>query len=285
MMTLMDVISRKTPPAPWQEGDNIPWNDPEFSRRMLGEHLSQSHDLASRRFARIDEHVAWIWETVLQREPTRVLDLTCGPGLYTSRLARCGCQCTGIDYGPASIEYAASEAEREALACTYVLGDVRQTEFGDGFGLVMMLFGQFNVFRREEARELVAKAAAALQPQGALLLEPQRFQTVKANDTKRPSWHSHGESALFSDRPHLVLTESFWNEQSRTATERFHIIDAETGRVARHALSTEAYRDQEYHQILTEAGFRHVEIFPSLIGDEDGDDPWNLGIVARKAKT
>ena len=27
-------------PEPWDEGDNIPWNEPGFSRRMLREHLT-----------------------------------------------------------------------------------------------------------------------------------------------------------------------------------------------------------------------------------------------------
>ena len=282
MMTLMDVISRKTPPAPWQEGDNIPWNDPAFSRRMLAEHLSQSHDLASRRLAKIDAHVAWIWETVLQCRPTRVLDLTCGPGLYTSRLAKFGCECVGIDYGPAAIEYAESEAKRDGLACTYILEDVRAAEFGQGFGLAMMLFGQFNVFRRADAREMLAKALAALDPGGVVLLEPQRYQTVKATGDKGPSWQAYEGPALFSDRPHLLLTESFWHEPSHTATERFYVIDAETSHITRHALSTEAYRDEEYTEILTEAGFRDVEHFPSLTGAKDKDDPWNLAISARR---
>lgn len=30
--------------------------------------------------------------------PTRILDLGCGPGLYTSRLARLGHCCVGIDF-------------------------------------------------------------------------------------------------------------------------------------------------------------------------------------------
>ena len=52
-MNLLDLIHRASPPAPWAEGDKIPWNDPDFSRRMLREHLSQAHDAASRR---IDHH-------------------------------------------------------------------------------------------------------------------------------------------------------------------------------------------------------------------------------------
>ena len=48
-MKLSDITSRTSAPVPWSEGDNIPWDDPDFSERMLKEHLSQEHDLASRR--------------------------------------------------------------------------------------------------------------------------------------------------------------------------------------------------------------------------------------------
>ena len=121
MMTLMDMIERKAPPVPWEEGDNIPWDDPEFSKRMLKEHLAQSHHLASRKREKIEQHVAWIRETVLEQRPVRVLELACGPGLYTSRLAKLGCECAGIDFAPAAVEYATEAAEREGLACTYLL--------------------------------------------------------------------------------------------------------------------------------------------------------------------
>ncbi len=53
MKTLSTIISRTSNPTPWSEGDNIPWNDPEFSERMLLEHLTQEHDLASRRLKRL----------------------------------------------------------------------------------------------------------------------------------------------------------------------------------------------------------------------------------------
>ncbi len=48
MKTILDNVDREPNPAPWFEGDNISWDDPDFSERMLAEHLSQEHDLASR---------------------------------------------------------------------------------------------------------------------------------------------------------------------------------------------------------------------------------------------
>ena len=98
-MNLLDVVSRNLNPEPWVEGEKIPWHDPAFSSRMLQEHLTQAHDLASRKSDAIEAHVGWIHQTLLGGKPTNILDLGCGPGLYTSRLARLGHTCRGIDYG------------------------------------------------------------------------------------------------------------------------------------------------------------------------------------------
>lgn len=66
-----------------QRAHKIPWNDPAFSARMLAEHLSQAHELASRRTETIARQVAWIHDALLGGRPSRVLDLGCGPGLYS----------------------------------------------------------------------------------------------------------------------------------------------------------------------------------------------------------
>ncbi|MCH8869835.1 MAG: class I SAM-dependent methyltransferase, partial [Chloroflexi bacterium] len=119
------LVGRDGAPKPWSEGDNIPWNDPPFSGRMLKEHLRQDHDLASRALDKVDAHVAWIHETLLRNRPAKVLDLGCGPGFYANRLAGLGHQCVGIDYSPASIPFGQSEAANQGLSVSYLLQDIR----------------------------------------------------------------------------------------------------------------------------------------------------------------
>jgi len=282
MVDLLELVARQAVPEPWAEGEKIPWNDPDFSRRMLAEHLSQAHDMASRRFAVIDRHVAWIHGVLLQARPARILDLGCGPGLYTSRLARLGHECAGIDFSPASIAYAREQARTEGLRCTYVQHDIRTAEYGSGYDLVMFLFGELNVFRPAEAQAIVRRACQALGEGGLLLLEVHTFTCVCDIGRQPRSWYS-APSGLFSERPHLVLTESFWDDLRAVATERHFVVDAVTGDVARHAASVQAYTNEQYRSLLADGGLAGVSFYPSLTGGPDEAQGGLLVVVGSRS--
>jgi SAM-dependent methyltransferase len=275
MLSITDIIDRPLPPMPWEEGDNIPWDEPAFSERMLAEHLSQDHDLASRRSAAIDTHVVRLLDSIAP-PPGRVLDLACGPGLYLSRLADAGYSGVGIDFSPAAITYARTWAEVADHDLQYRLEDLRTADFGGGYGAALLLFGQFNVFRRDQARSILARIHAALEPGGVVVLEPQTREAVERSGRVSASWAGHA-TGLFATSPHLLLTEAFWDDAAATATRRFYVVDAATGSVARHALSAVAYTEEELTALLVEAGFAQVEHRPSLSGERADD---GLSVVA-----
>jgi len=264
-MNLLDLIQRDQNLLPWAEGEKIPWNDPDFSKRMLKEHLTQQHDAASRRTPKIKKHVDWIDKTLLADGPSRILDLGCGPGLYAARLAARGHTISGIDFSPASIDYAAKHAPEN---CSYTLGDVRTTDFGSGYDLVMFIYGEFNVFKPTDARLILQKVYAALKPGGQIVLEIHTMDVVEQMGNQPSTWYS-AETGLFSDRPHLCLMETFFDAEQTIATERFLIIDAATGQVTRYAASTQAYDEEQIESMLREACFEDVHFFPSLTGKVD----------------
>lgn len=286
-MNLTDIVQRTPIPTAWSEGDNIPWNEPVFSARMLKEHLSQEHDAASRRTQTIDLHVDWIHTALLGAHPSRVLDLGCGPGLYSSRLARLGHTCLGIDFSPASIAYAREQAAQAGLQerCTYVHEDIRRADFGSGHDLAMLIFGEFNVFSREHAALILRKAWQALKPGGLLLLEPHTFEIIKKNGTAPADWFS-SPGGLFSERAHIALVEQFWDEPTATSTTRYFIIDTASGEVTRYASSFQAYTEEQYRAALEQNGFSDVTFYPCLApGRVDAQAPMIsglLGLAGRK---
>lgn len=246
-----DIVNRTRSIDHWQK---IPWDDPDFSRRMLNEHLSQAHDAASRRASIIDQQVAWIEANLLQGRPSSVLDLGCGPGLYTARLAALGHSCTGIDFSTASIAYARDHSDG-----TYLEGSLLEVAYGSGYDLVMLLFGELNAFAPEDAALIVAKAYDALKPGGILLLEPHTFDGVVAIGREPASWHS-SQSGLFSDQPYLCLSESWLQE--RDAISRYYVIDAASGEATTYLAMHHAYSEQDYRDLLRR--FHDMTFYPSL---------------------
>lgn len=274
-MQLKTLINREPIPRPWSEGDNIPWDNPAFSKRMLKEHLDQDHDAASRLYETIEKHINWIHTLI--GHPTKILDLGCGPGFYTSRLARRGHICVGIDYSPASIAYAKEYAAKENLQCTYIQEDIRTADYGSGYGLAMLLYGEFNVFRPEDAKKILKKVYKALNDNGLLLIEPHTYDAINQKGEKGPSWYT-AKNGLFSDEPYICLEEHFWDSATKTATIRYFIVNT-SGNVMPYAHSFQAYTNEQYKVLLAECGFDTVEIFPS-IGDESQKDVF--GLVAQK---
>jgi hypothetical protein len=147
---------------------------------------------------------------------------------------------------------------------------VRQAEFGSGFDLAMMIFGEFNVFKPSDASHLLDKARQALKPGGRLLLEVHGLQVVRRLGAQGSEW-SAVPGGLFSPRPHLLLEQGFWDEVHQAATRRFLVIDAETGEVNRYAASYQGYSNAEYMRLLAAHGFTAVRLLPGMGNQTDPD--------------
>ena len=280
-MKLIELIYRKPVPDPWSEGDNIPWNDPEFSERMLKEHLSQDHNAASRKKDKIKQHVQWIHDFVLKFKPVKILDLGCGPGLYSNRLAKLGHQCFGIDYSPASTSYAQHTAKTENLECHFLEADIREADFGEAFDVVMLIFGELNIFKPCDVKLILNKAWKSLNPGGIIILEPLTYECVHDWGNRTSSWYT-SESGLFHPSDHIVMEEFFWEPEKKIATNRYYIVDPAIDEVVMHAQSIQAYTKKDYKTLLENCSYSNIRFYPSLKGDVDPEQKDLLTILSNK---
>ncbi|MBW7984885.1 class I SAM-dependent methyltransferase [Enterobacillus tribolii] len=259
-MTLSDLIKRAIPATPWQSGEKIPWNDESFSVRMLENHLSQEHDWASRRFRVIEQQIHQITAR-LGSDRRRVLDLGCGPGFYLQRLAAKGYRCTGVDFSPASIRYAKEQAAKDGFNIDYVLSDIRTYHSTERFDFIMLTFGEFNVFSRDDIERLLPQVASMLNPGGMLLTEVHTWDEVCRQGMQESSWQTL-ESGLFSAAPHLLLQENFWDGEQQIATSSYWVIE-EGDKVSRYDSSMQAYTQDGYRKLFASCGFAPVGTQPS----------------------
>ena len=248
---------------------------------MLKEHLSQAHDMASRRCGVVDRQVEWIHNHVLSGRPSRIVDLACGPGLYAQRLAALGHEYTGIDYSPASIAYARETAKEKGLIIDYQQEDIRTAGLPQGRDLVLLLSGEINVFSPSDARQIITKAAKSLGDTGKMILEVHAAGVIERAGREPRTWNS-AKSGLWSELPYICLQENFWYPDGKTAVTRYFVTDASTGETTLHSATYQDYADDEYDSLLIDSGFRSVTRYPSLAGTADESQKDFLVLVAGK---
>lgn len=260
---LWKIYHRPDLSTPLTEAKNLPWDDPYFSERMLREHLDESHGAATRIAAERAAQLDWLWTKLDLSAGMRVLDVTCGPGLYAIELARRGCTITGVDFSPAAVAYAQDLARSEGLAarCAFVEQDVRQMDLaGVEFDAALFLYGQLAVFTKAEAQALLDHLAQTLRPGGKLCLELLNQDRV---DKTRSEWWFTDDAGLWGDRPFLHLGERVWYDEEEVSLERFYIVHLETGQLTEISLSDQTYSVETMTRMLHQAGFAAVDIYPA----------------------
>jgi SAM-dependent methyltransferase len=259
---LRRIYDRPQPPVPWRDGANLPWDDPAFSERMLAQHLDQGHGAASRPRREIRAQVQQMTAWLGLKPGDRLLDVTCGPGLYAAEFARRGVSVTGVDFGPAAIAHARTLCAD--LPCRFVQADVRDMDFsGHDFDAAIYLYGQFTVLHPAESADILRRIHAALRPGAKLLLEILDYDRFDRRDS---NWWYTDRGGLWGDFPYLHLGERAWDAEQGAAVERFHILNLDTGELQVYGLADQAYTAAQMTQMLDEAGFRPVEAHPAWDG-------------------
>lgn len=281
---LWRIYRRAERPSPWAYGGNLPWDDPDFSARMLREHLDESHGAASRQPSERAQQIDWLWQKLGLQPGAALLDITCGPGLYAVEFAKRGVSVTGVDFGPAAIAYARDQAQQAQVTdrATFVQQDVRGATFGAAqYDAALLIYGQLAVMQRAEAQAVLTQAAAALRPGGALcveLLNPTRV------DKKDSRWWYTDDAGLWGDAPYLHLGERFWIDEAQMSVERFYILHLETGKLDVVELCDQVYTPQEMVGMMQTAGFTAVDVYPAWDTLEMYDaDEW-IVYVAHKPR-
>lgn len=280
---LWRIYRRPERPVPWTFGGNLPWDDPAFSKRMLREHLDDSHGAASRQAAERELQIEWLWSKLSLQPGAHVLDVTCGPGLYAVALAERGCRVTGVDFSPASIDYARHLAADRDVSdlCRFVEMDVRQMAFEENrFDAALFLYGQLSVFEKAETTALLKKIAASLKPGGKLAVELLDQDRV---DKKESNWWFTDDKGLWGDGPFLHLGQRFWLDEEEIVVERFYTLHLENGDLDEIVLCDQSYSTACMVDLMNAAGFSKVDVLPAWDGLGLYDGPEWILYLAQKS--
>ena len=237
------------------------WWESWFGEEYL--ELYPHRDLASAR-----REVAFALER-LGAHPMPILDLACGAGRHSLRLAEKGIVPVGLDYSAPLLELARARAQ----TLPFVRGDMRALPFGDGaFRSVVNFFTSFGYFLRETDNMAVVKEIErVLAPGGRFLCDTFGRDHVVSRLVPE-------ESRSTAEREYRI--RRWWNEETRRVEKEIEVRRGGSTMTFRE--SVRAYTAEELCRMFRQAGLTVEETWGDFQGGPPGSDAPRLIVLARK---
>ena len=264
-MKIAELVSTAQKPEIYTPGTALMWVDEYISTQLLEIHLSQDIELASRKASTISSTVEWILNKVTG-EKLNILDLGCGPGLYSEKLAETGHIVTGMDFSSNSIQYAKESANRKKLDITYIQQDYLELTEENKYDLILLIFTDFGVLPPDQRELLLRNINRALKPGGTFIFDVLN-DNYEANIGGSKNWEL-SEKGFWREIPYMALSESFYYDKQKVILNQHIVIDQERG--------TEVYRfwmhtfsSADLNAIILPVGFKTAEYVDGIIPDSE----------------
>jgi len=241
-------------PELYEPGTSVMWTDSHISEQLLDVHLNQQTDLASRRKSTIESTVNWILNQTAGSQMA-VLDLGCGPGLYSEILARKGHIVTGLDFSQNSISYAENQAEKKNLEINYVCKNYLELDYQKQFDLVILIFTDLGVLLPEDRNILLSTIHKSLKPDGIFIfdvLNDKKFE----KKTSPKNWEA-ADSGFWKAEPYLALSESFSYPEQKVILSQ-HIIIDERSQIDVYRFWTHYFSNEQLKNLLYANNFTNI---------------------------
>lgn len=267
-----NLISLLKKPALYERTVEKFWNDPHISKGMLEAHLNPNSDAASRKHEFIDKSVQWISSLVPQG--AQLLDIGCGPGLYTKRFSELGLDVTGVDFSDRSINYAMSHDTKT----NYVLMDYLQLDYNEQFDIITLIWCDYGALIPEERYNLLHRVYRALKPGGLFLLD---VFSMKHNEGRQEntSWEIHEDGGFWSPTSHICLNAEY--KYGDNVTNNRYVIIEDNDIHTYNIWNTNFDKDSLLEE-MNPVGFKCVGFYSDVAGKEYDDRSKTMCVVLTK---
>ncbi len=268
-MKFNNIITKAAKPKLYEKGTVVMWTDEHISKQLLQVHLNTELDLASRKKETIIKTCNWILEKNPKKK-LKILDLGCGPGLYTELLAEKGHEVTGVDFSKSSIEYAQTKAEKKRLNIKYIQSNYLDLEMeASTFDLVILIFTDLGVLVPAERERMIRFVHKTLKPGGAFIFDVLSDKNLEQKVTPK-NWEV-AESGFWKPEPYLALSESFLYEKEKVILYQ-HILINEKAKLDVYRFWTHFFSQKELEILLKKNGFQKNKFYKDVLPE---GDLWN----------
>jgi len=276
MEKLLDIARH---PEPFEPGTQEVWLDEDVADYVLKAHFDETIPGGSRDSTFIDETVGFISQLAPVEKFKKVIDLGCGPGLYSNKLAERGYDVVGVDFNKTSIKYAINESINHNLSIDYRIEDITNIEIENEFDLALLIYQIYCVFSPENRKKILRNVHRGLKT-GGLVLFDVLSEANYDNFEENLMWSvSHGDSPM-SDKEHLVLYASI-KYPNHVSLAR-NILVFEDGKIVNYNYWNQYFSIDSLAKEVNEAGFTLEKVYAAVNGGDYIADSDSFAVVLKK---
>lgn len=275
---LSEINSR---PLPFQfyTADAL-WTNEHTSKQMLDYHLNESIDAASRNSVFIEQSVEWIVSYFGVDNTTEIADFGCGPGLYTTRLAKKGAMATGIDFSERSLKYAEQKARNEGVTIAYIHSNYLDFKASKKFDLIMMIMCDFCALSPEQRKKLLSNFHSYLKPGGSVLLDVYSLNSYEQKE-EAVFYEKNQLNGFWSSEDYYCFVNTFKYDEEKVILDKYTIIEESKTRAVYNWL--QYFSKDSLQREFEENGFTVKGIYSDVAGTDFQKEAEEIAIVATKS--
>jgi cyclopropane fatty-acyl-phospholipid synthase-like methyltransferase len=278
MFIELEKINARPEPFEFYTASDL-WTDEHTSKQMLAFHLDEEIDASSRNIAFIDRSVDWIASHFNIGAGTKIADFGCGPGLYTTRLAKRRADVTGIDFSKRSLQYAQGVANKEKLNIHYINESYLDFETENRFHLILMIMCDFCALSPPQRKKMLDTFYAILEPKGSILLDVYSLNAFDHRE-ETATYEANLLNGFWSPNRYYGFLNTFKYQIEKVVLDKYTLIEAGRTRTVYNWLqyfSVEALKRE-----FAECGFTIEDFYSDVAGSPFSPESKEFAVVAKK---
>jgi len=272
------LIPFKEKPSLYAKSTAPMWDDEHISKGMLSAHLNPNIESASRQFDFIEQSVQWINRLTNSNKCKKLLDLGCGPGIYTELFHRIGFEVIGIDFSKRSIDYAKENARKNHLSVKYLYKNYLEIEYENEFDVVTLIYCDFGVLSPYDRNLLLNKIYRALKKGGILVFDV--FSEIELTNFKEGNAVKYCKEGFWRPIPHIVIQNNYIYPETNNYLEQYIVITEEECQCYNNW--NKVFNTKSLEKEMSEANFANIKLYDNVCGKELSDKSNTICIVAKK---
>lgn len=273
----MNIITSR--PELFEKSDSCIWTDPYIQQQLLDTHLNPSTDGASRNINAIHTTVDFINNEI--NPQSRILDLGCGPGLYTELLSQKGHYVTGVDFNRKAIEYARlhNQSDPAMKPINYIEADyIKDFPYGE-YDLIILIYCDMGTHSDNERNILLKNCYNSLKSGGKLIFDV-FDESLILDKREEKNWEYSPTGGFWSDQPYLLLSETFHYPEGSAFAYQYNLLKGNEEN--NFIVWDRYYTEQEITGILSEMNFNEIAIKKHLLKENNFTSNHEMFIIAKK---